>query len=94
MTKRKSEAEKSNKKETPGESQRNYFSKAELDAIINDTMIDAYDEEEQKSAWLSVFEIELSFPFPVKVIGQMVQATKIDEQYGNLKFSVFTQGNG
>ncbi|MCO6008268.1 hypothetical protein NE236_25145 [Actinoallomurus purpureus] len=53
-------------------------SKAELDALVEQAVVDAYDEYEQLTAFHAVIEQELAVPFQTTVLGVEVTVTKID----------------
>ncbi|GAA2406375.1 hypothetical protein GCM10010191_12970 [Actinomadura vinacea] len=54
------------------------LSKAELDALVEQVVVDAYDEYEQFTAFHVVIEDNLAVPFQTTVLGVEVSVTKID----------------
>jgi hypothetical protein len=54
------------------------LSKAELDALVEQAIVDAYDEYEQLTAFHVVIEDNLAVPFRTTVLGVEVTVTKID----------------
>ncbi|HMF31586.1 MAG TPA: calcium-binding protein [Candidatus Lokiarchaeia archaeon] len=65
---------------------------SQIEAIIEDATCDAYGFDEQLWGWLAYLEDELTFPFQVRVLGQLLRASKIDEQFGHLKLAVDAGG--
>ena len=49
-----------------------------LDALIEEATVDAYGESEQATAFLTVLEENLTFPFGATVLGEPVLVEKID----------------
>lgn len=54
------------------------LSKAELDALVEQAVVDAYDEYEQLTAFHAVIEDNLAVPFQTTVLGVEVTVTKVD----------------
>jgi hypothetical protein len=52
--------------------------KAELDALVEQAIVDAYDEYEQLTAFHVMIEDNLAVPFQTTVLGVEVTVTKID----------------
>lgn len=50
----------------------------DLDALIEEATVDAYDEYEQRVGFYTMMEDNLVFPFPAKVIGTTVSVRGID----------------
>lgn len=50
----------------------------DLDALIEEATVDAYDEYEQRVGFYTMMEDNLVFPFPAKVIGATVSVQGID----------------
>jgi hypothetical protein len=53
-------------------------SDAELDALVEQAIVDAYDEYEQLASFHAVIEEHLAVPFQTTVLGVEVTVTKID----------------
>ncbi len=52
--------------------------KARLEALAEEATVDAYNESEQATGWLTMFEEHLALPFDTKVLGVDVTVEKID----------------
>jgi hypothetical protein len=68
------------------------FSDDELERIIADATIDAYDEDEVMSGWETYLEDEMSFPFSVQVLGQKMSATRVALKRNQVKIAVQRTG--
>ena len=53
-------------------------SDAELDTLVEQAIVDAYDEYEQHASFHVVIEEHQAVPFRTTVLGDEVTATKID----------------
>jgi hypothetical protein len=56
---------------------------AELDAMVEEAIVDAYDEYEQLAAFHEVIEERLALPFETAVLGVMVTVTAIQDRPGS-----------
>ncbi|SFJ57320.1 Calcium binding [Streptosporangium canum] len=54
------------------------LSKAELDALVEEAVVDAYDEDEQLSGFHVMIDEHLALPFQTTVLGVEVTVKKID----------------
>ena len=54
------------------------FSKAKLEKLIGEAVVDAYGEEEQVGGFLSMMEEHLALPFSANVLGVDVVVEKVD----------------
>jgi predicted regulator of amino acid metabolism with ACT domain len=54
------------------------FSKAELDRLIAEATVDAYDEDEQMSGFYTALEDSLEVPFKTQVLGVEVLVERLD----------------
>jgi hypothetical protein len=54
------------------------FSKAELDKLIEEAVVDAYGEEEQVGGFLTMMEEHLALPFSTNILGVDVVVEKVD----------------
>lgn len=54
------------------------LSDAELDALVEQATVDAYDEYEQRAGFHCLLEQHLTVPFQTAVLGVEVTVTKID----------------
>jgi hypothetical protein len=64
------------------------YSTHELDAITEEATIDSYGFDEELGSWAVYLGDELTFPFPVRVIGKAVQAIGAEERDGVVKLKV------
>lgn len=53
-------------------------SAASLDRLIEDAIVDAYGEDEQRTAFLTMLEDNLGLPFETVVLGVSVVVEKVD----------------
>ncbi len=54
------------------------LSKAELEALIEEAIVDAYSEDEQKVGLLTMIQEHLSLPFSVNILGVEAVVEKVD----------------
>ena len=54
------------------------LSKARLEALIEEAIVDAYGEDEQKVGLLTMIQEHLSLPFPVNILGVEAVVEKVD----------------
>lgn len=54
------------------------LSEAELDALVEEATVDAYDDDEQLSGFHVMFDEHLAMPFQTTVLGVEVTVKKID----------------
>ncbi len=50
----------------------------DIDAMIEEILVDAYGEDEQLWAIRQIFEDEAVFPFPAEVVGSPVEVVGVD----------------
>jgi len=50
----------------------------DIDAVIEEILVDAYGEDEQLWAIRQIFEDEAVFPFPAEVVGSPVEVVGVD----------------
>jgi hypothetical protein len=50
----------------------------ELDELVEEAIVDAYDELEQRAGLYAMLEDNLGFPFPAKIVGEKVAVTELD----------------
>ena len=55
------------------------FSPARLDELIEQATVDAYGDHEQFTAFLTVIEDEVAFPFRTQVLGAEVTVERVDQ---------------
>jgi len=67
-------------------------SDAELDALVEQATVDAYDEYEQLASFHVVIEEHLAVPFRTTVLGVEVNVTKIDLLSGTGIAAVCSRG--
>src|SRR5665213_4522384 len=53
------------------------LSKAKLEALVDEAIVDAYGEEEQKVGLLTMIEEHLALPFPVTILGVETTVEKV-----------------
>lgn len=53
---------------------------AQLDALIEEALVDAYNDEERFEAWVVTFEEHLKLPARALVIGEEVTVTGFDRE--------------
>jgi hypothetical protein len=51
---------------------------AKLDRLIEEALVDAYDEEEQRTAFHTMLEDHLAMPFKTEVLGAEVTVQRVD----------------
>lgn len=55
-----------------------YFSKAKLEKLIEEAVVDAYGEEEQVGGFFTMMEEHLALPFSASILGVDVVVEKVD----------------
>jgi len=50
-----------------------------LDAMIAETLVDAYGEDEVASAWCTMLEEKLAVPFTTRVLGVEVTVARVEQ---------------
>jgi len=66
-------------KRTRGTSQRSRFiGKRQLEALIEEAIIDAYGESEQRVGFLTMLEEHLAVPFATEILGTAVRVDRVD----------------
>ena len=58
------------------------LSKRELDALVEEAIVDAYDEYEQTTAFAVMIGDNVDFPFTTVILGIEVNVTGVDEGPG------------
>lgn len=51
----------------------------ELDELVEQAIVDAYGDDEQRAAFLAVIADELALPFDTQVLGVSVTVTRIEQ---------------
>lgn len=54
------------------------LSKTKLEALVEEAIIDAYGEEEQRVGFLTMLQEHLAFPFSVSILGVEAAVEKVD----------------
>jgi Calcium binding len=67
-------------------------SKAELDALIEEAIVDAYDESEQIMGFCTMLDEHLDVPFKTEVLGVEVTVEKVDLSDDDLIVAICTRG--
>lgn len=68
------------------------LSRAELDALVEEAVVDAYGEDEQLTAFHAAIEDNLDVPFQTTVLGVEVTVAKIDQLPGSGIVAICTRG--
>src|SRR5215475_7226415 len=58
--------------------QRPRLSKARLDELVEEALVDAYGESEQATGFYTMIENDLQFPFETEILGMTVIVEAID----------------
>jgi hypothetical protein len=66
------------KRPRPAHPARPAVDKARLKALVEDAIVDAYTEDEQRVGFLTMIQDHLAVPFDTEVLGVPVQVTGID----------------
>ena len=54
------------------------LSKAKLEALIEESVVDAYGEDEEKVGFLTMVQEHLALPFPTNILGVEAVVEKVD----------------
>ena len=65
-------------KRTREASPRSRLGKRQLDALIEEAIIDAYGESEQRVGFLTMLEEHLAVPFATEILGTAVRVERVD----------------
>ncbi|MFB6396610.1 hypothetical protein [Polymorphospora lycopeni] len=60
------------------------LSRAELDALVGDATVDAYDDDEQLTSPYTMIEDNLAAPFTTQVLGVEVTVRRVDLRHGGI----------
>ncbi|MFD8527141.1 calcium-binding protein [Streptosporangium canum] len=69
------------------------LSKAELDALVEEAVVDAYDDDEQLSGFHVMIDEHLALPFQTTVLGVEVTVKKIDLLPGSGIVAICARGS-
>jgi hypothetical protein len=58
------------------------LSRAELDALVDEATVDAYDDDEELTGLYSMLEEHLAVPFTTRVLGVEVTVHRVDLRHG------------
>jgi hypothetical protein len=61
-----------------GTAVRKKLSKVTLEALVEDALVDAYGESEQRVGFLTMLENELAVPFTTDLLGTPVRVERVD----------------
>jgi hypothetical protein len=61
-----------------GKGEKTSLSAARLDALIEEALVDAYGDSEQRTAFFTVLEDSLALPFTTQVLGVEVTVERLD----------------
>jgi hypothetical protein len=50
----------------------------DLDALLDEILLDAYDDAEQLTAFEVAFSEQARFPFPAQIVGTTVEVVKVE----------------
>jgi Calcium binding len=68
----------SKRKTGPATGQQRRLDKVRLDELVDEALVDAYGESEQVTAFYTVIENDLRFPFETEILGMLVTVEGID----------------
>ena len=68
------------------------FTAKQLDRLIEDAIVDAYDECEQAVGFLTLMEDNLALPFETTVLEQLVSVIKLDITQSNEIVAICVRG--
>src|SRR5439155_2351999 len=60
------------------------LSRAELDALVDEAVVDCYDDDEQLTGLFTMIEDNLAMPFTAQVLGVEVTVRRIDLRHGGV----------
>jgi hypothetical protein len=66
--------------------------KARLDEMIEEAIVDAYDDSEQATGWFTMIEHNLVLPFETNVLGASVRVTRIEQRADDRLVAICTHG--
>ena len=69
------------------------LTQTELETLVEDALIDAYTDEEQRVAFYTVIEDNLKVPFETEVLGVSVTVERVDLTPGGEIVTVCAPGN-
>jgi len=69
-----------------------HLSKAKLEEMIEQATVDAYNESEQTTGWLTMIEENLAVPFETTVLGVPVTVERVDLNRNDEIVAVCTRG--
>ncbi|OGB92792.1 MAG: hypothetical protein A2Z31_01425 [candidate division NC10 bacterium RBG_16_65_8] len=61
-----------------GKGEKTSLSAARLDALIEEALVDAYGDSEQRTAFFTVLDDSLSLPFTTQILGLEVTVERLD----------------
>lgn len=67
-------------------------SRADLEAMIEEATVDAYNEDEQAGGFLSMIQDHLELPFKTEVLGQAVQVVEVAQDDRGGLFAICERG--
>ena len=79
-------------KKQPGKGARPHYDAEMLDALIDEAIVDAYGDEEQRMGFFCMFEENLRLPFKTEVLGVEVQVKRIDHTDAGEIVALCTRG--
>lgn len=68
------------------------LSKANLDALVAEAVVDCHDEDEQRTGLLTMIQENLKLPFDTTVLGVPVQVQSIDFNKGGEVVAICVRG--
>ncbi|MFE9655500.1 hypothetical protein [Micromonospora sp. NPDC006431] len=60
------------------------LSRAELDPLVGESTVDAYNDDEQLTGLYTMIEADLSVPFMTQVLGVEVAVRRVDLRHGGV----------
>lgn len=74
-------------------SRSSHLSKADLAAMVEEALVDAYGEEEQRVGFYTMVEDHLKLPFETEVLGVRVTVERVDLTPGGEIVAICARGN-
>ena len=65
--------------------------RARLEKLIDEAIVDAYDEYEQFMGMVYALDENLNFPFRAEVLGEVVEVVGIDDSRSSLRRGIMAQ---
>ncbi len=76
----------------PAQATRPKVDKARLEELVEEAVVDAHDEDEQRVGFLTMIQDNLDVPFETEVLGVPVQVTEVDMNDADEIVALCTRG--